>query len=1852
MATKCYNRNSSEYQSLQNKFGKNIFVDSIIDKWQKSNTSDMIPTIQQVDKFLNQQKTMLSLKKKEYGDAVLANLANAGLMSKWNGEYYINVTEPGQIQRIDRKVAELNRIKALKLLKLWGINPGAVSIERTDKTYRVNINSDVFTKGDLIAQDNIKNHTHVLNILEHMSDLFPQLNIKVATVKEAREYYDNLSPEQKRKVPFSEINSYYVRGTVMIIKGRVTPETAIEEVLHPFVDAVYLEKRTLFNGLLKEAKEMFPQLRVEVDAEYNQRRGFSQRDRDLELVTQALSRHFKREYENEPTSSWRSKIAQLLKFLLDVVQDLSAFVSGKRLGISASMLNSNNTLTSIAKLLNTQDLQFKFTTDSVLDTKVKYSLTPKLETAVKRYKEFANTPIQEQIINNLFHTALNRKEIFPDFTAGSPLTGTETPLVILDKKTHTYKNVETLEEYGSTTTKIKGGMNDPQNLYKINRDIGNDFDMIMEFLALSEADEAGALNVLLPQMKVLDRDATIRAISKMEDKLLEYRESGAVIIPQVVVADAASKTAGTIDLMAINEDGTIQIIDLKVSKNSVQTDMYDRLFPVNEGSIWYDPSLKKDDQFSLTTRMQQGLQVNTYRRMLINMGYTVDPISKTLHFHVDVTGKAKNQKFKGTFQFDGEINHPSSQALTQVDELVPLNPDIKHKETMEEEPYVNEDEAIPQDDVIQERLYSAQSEAVKTYKEKLVTRREVLEQLLDREKQTIFSKNLIDNIDRAITDINVAIVEGRADIVYEELLQQNIKELKEFIEYVNTGDKTSAEYIDMVMKMEDVALTYAGLDIVALPEGLSLGNKKEALRNTLKDLVDQIRGDGQYTNKGLVDEGIYQHVREFYRTNTNRTDLTKTELDKIMTEMEDIGSVAYGVSDLATSRDPLSQMMDKLYKRQAQKVIDKVEERNRELRRLGSKLEKLSPNGKVDFKFMLNFDKDGKFKGTYVQEIGPQYDALFMEVRSKLFDDKSGWKDYIIKSNLEDYTKEELEYNKELKDARRKYGQLMEAESVIDGRRVDGKYHKYNPEFIAARDQVLEYHYNADRTWGWWQPKKSIPSTKVTAFYLKYYEERPIVKMNEDGSYSQTNARKFPKREYVEQRTTSRGGKLNDMVNPKYNDIMNPDPTNSLGLAQKEFFIFFNKEFMSLLEKLPSSVRDNMIGRIPVVRDNTMTSLKREGGLIAGLAARTSRGFKNLFATTSRQEKVMVDENGKFIDTLPIFYVGAPQNEKMLDAIDKELQLLESQRKEGKIKSDAYSDKKAELTTKRNDIQSKPTLNEMSLDMVDNLLRFSAMAENYEVMNEIKGTLLAFQKVIENRNYAPSGTKRMFSKIKGKDTTVGMKQESNIAARARKWMHMVYYNNDRKTEGFLDKVSRNLIQLSSLTYVGLNWWGNINNYAMGRMNNAIETIGGRYFEPEAMLRATKEFQGAAMQDIVKKMGDSSTWAGLTGGKGKYKEYIPESKYNGLVGYFRMMDDNADLREQSKARGTGGTAREAMSWAYMFQDGAEYNVQTKVGMAVLMSTKMQKVDNQGKVLDELSLFDALQYSNKTGEVTLKEGYDTMVKRNGTTTKFDDNARYDLRNYIREVNKQIHGNYAYVDRTIIQQHFLGQLAMQFKKWVVPAIRARYRSEYYDENLGWMEGRYKSAWSFMTYFFKESANINKTVKRMKHEYGDERAQNKVQGMKRTIGDFAFIMASFAMAMIMDSLFDDEDDDKGVHRKRFENALVYQFNRQARELMFFIPVLGTKEQFFFTDSPIAVTRMMGDMGDAMLATLRVPFAYSYQLANSDYDITKDKAIYYQRGSRKGTMKVAKEWSDVIPLLYTLNRYRSYDTVKDFWVK
>jgi len=128
------------------------------------------------------------------------------------------------------------------------------------------------------------------------------------------------------------------------------------------------------------------------------------------------------------------------------------------------------------------------------------------------------------------------------------------------------------------------------------------------------------------------------------------------------------------------------------------------------------------------------------------------------------------------------------------------------------------------------------------------------------------------------------------------------------------------------------------------------------------------------------------------------------------------------------------------------------------------------------------------------------------------------------------------------------------------------------------------------------------------------------------------------------------------------------------------------------------------------------------------------------------------------------------------------------------------------------------------------------MAEHYETMSSAEDTFKAFIKVLEKRSYQPADPAVTLGKwTKGKFIPRGKTQgsQANVVTRAKKWMSMVFYDNDRITKGFLEKVTDGLMEYSSLSYVAFNPFGNFNNYAMGRINNSIEALGKRFFSTQA-----------------------------------------------------------------------------------------------------------------------------------------------------------------------------------------------------------------------------------------------------------------------------------------------------------------------------------------------------------------------------------------------------------------------------------
>ena len=123
------------------------------------------------------------------------------------------------------------------------------------------------------------------NVVMHLKRLFPQVSIKMLSVKEAEALHDSLPKWKKTSAPFSEVNSFYIDGTAYLIKGRVTDETAIEEMLHPFIDAIKIDNEDLFNNLLAEAKVNFPEMSQQITDAYNKDRNFTELEIELEIVT-------------------------------------------------------------------------------------------------------------------------------------------------------------------------------------------------------------------------------------------------------------------------------------------------------------------------------------------------------------------------------------------------------------------------------------------------------------------------------------------------------------------------------------------------------------------------------------------------------------------------------------------------------------------------------------------------------------------------------------------------------------------------------------------------------------------------------------------------------------------------------------------------------------------------------------------------------------------------------------------------------------------------------------------------------------------------------------------------------------------------------------------------------------------------------------------------------------------------------------------------------------------------------------------------------------------------------------------------------------------------------------------------------------------------------------------------------------------------------------------------------------------------------------------------------------------------------------------------------------------------------
>lgn len=1964
---RCVNLNLDEVKAISKALKSDIDANFAITEWQDATGRlEEIPTVEEVRRFINDRKVLFELEKQTTIQSIYNNLESRGLIVNIKGAYYIPRTNAQTVIERQVQLADVvdaktgvtqtmkdNMTEIMNYLHYYNVPRSSFfSYTKSNKGnlfVKFTINEESLKGKDVIEEARGLNTPKSIKIVEHMMKLFPQLKIERGTAEELKKLYDKLPKYSKKKVDFEDINAFQYQDTVYLINERVTDDTIIEEMLHPFVTALRSQNPELANNLYEEAKVNFPELAESIEEAYAKKgKGFTTLDRENELVTQALTRHFRQEYENEPTKRFLNRVRDFIAFFADILRSIYQALNRRGsfnpnleqgLNIVESQVGDEQiifpdeilrqvpktaTLTSMAMILNSEGIGFRIYELEPNQSKasarptVKYSLTPRKQAALDKIISNDIGGVQKEILDQLFHTALiNIKE--SDFFSATNKFGNRN-LLVYDSKAREYKDLlADGKSYTAIEEKIKG-------LTRFQEDLMED-DLRKDFITLTEAiAQQEKIEDVIPKMKVMTNEQATNAFIRLNENINDIvrGENGStrsIIVPQVVVYDVGTSTATTIDLLAIDIHGRMSIINLATHDFAKSDPKYDE--PVELAD---DSQLPKGNPIS--RRELDNIKVNTARRMLENMGYdTVLDEQSAMTFHINMNVE------EGTYSYDGLQKHSPQDNLPYVDALVPstlieTKNDKEYKESVEDQ----EDILVDFDDIFTEEDAKAETRAgedfidpdvafnvvtgaLQAYKKGLIKKQEALDVL---RKKVFISKSVDktkEDINNALSQINIALGSGAKERnkIYSDLLFKAVAEIKKFKKFVTDPKNVSdPDYITYVLNAKRYLKTYEGLYVV-LDSG-SLNATQTALILQLRTLLTELTGEGD--KQGIIRDAIEDFVKLTIKEKSNYN-FTEEELNAIINlggkpsdfikgEMKgrDIDILEYGTKDMATSPDTLLAIADKMFKA---KVIEKNElvkdiiDKNNKLAARLLRLSDTNDKQKL-FEFMIEYDENGVPTGQYVKKIGRRHDEMLNKLNADLKDENGNWKQFIeTPNNIEDANKADLDHNIKLAIAKAKYADFLRAEDMDPtGRPIDGEFYKYTDEFKEARRQ--HERFVSDGTYGYWiRDEKKVTKREYDRYKAKYYDSPGQAKLYAEkdnfGNYTGMTAKStrpgsYVQKRYVEPRAQSRSGQ--EMRSEKY--LAMEQDTSELGRARFDYYKFYDRQYTALLNMLPPQQRQQMVGELARIKSNFLNDLSNKDGTVIKTFAKVKKNVSDFFTTSVQNRAVYTDEEGKMQDSLPVLYTGKLVEQQELDRLNAEIIALKKSRQKQEITIEEYDTKLQELKGTLRRLEAKPTRGELNLDLATSLSTFSEMAINYHTLSNIEDALLAIKEVVETREYQPADPLISLGKYnsKGIFEKIGKKErgESLTAKRFNKWLHMSYYDDESITKGFVEKAGELIIQYSSLSYVAFNPFGNFNNYVLGRVQDNIEAIGQRYFPTKAFMRASAEYNKRALPDLVQRSATMPLRAYKEVGKSQYY-YDPEkplSKYESLADEYFMMDKSADVRETTAAGADGKTVlgrlfSKAIELGYSMQDAAEYNVQTKVGMAILMNTFVRS-NKTGKIV---SLYDAYVYDGKTGKSTISEEYDTVIETIGKDSQgapitrekaFNNEFRYDLRNKIREVNKQIHGNYAKVDRMVIESYSWGRLVAQFHKWVAPAFRARMQREYYDENLGWMEGRYRSALKFLRFagerLVKGDVDFKNWNKTFLKEYGytegeslqmDQRATNKLMNVYRTVGEAGMILSFFLIKTLLQGMLlgDDDDDEKFNMMSleeydatpdsdtftRLKNFMLYQVDRTYKEMVLFIPIIpaGLEQQYQMVKSPIASTRTLGELARAISLSLWTPIGYMTQ---TEEEFMNDSDLVYQRGRRAGELKVYKEWKDAVPILYAIKKWENYIDQNDFFIK
>lgn len=351
-----------------------------------------------------------------------------------------------------------------------------------------------------------------------------------------------------------------------------------------------------------------------------------------------------------------------------------------------------------------------------------------------------------------------------------------------------------------------------------------------------------------------------------------------------------------------------------------------------------------------------------------------------------------------------------------------------------------------------------------------------------------------------------------------------------------------------------------------------------------------------------------------------------------------------------------------------------------------------------------------------------------------------------------------------------------------------------------------------------------------------------------------------------------------------------------------------------------------------------------------------------------------------------------------------------------------------------------------------------------------------------------------------------------------------------------------------------------------------EAFAGQHFNRKAYLQGMKIYDSWAVKSMSKDFGSPISVS---------KEGQMMDKFSPMQGHF------TDHFGKEITWSAGKKLMQPGTWFFL-QNAGEHSTLNKMFFAVAQHTKLKTSEGQ-----EISLYDAYQL-DANNELKLRD--DVVF------TEAQENA---FINKIHAINKQLHGIYNKMDKSVAQKHALGRLVFMYRKYLVPAVKRRWGSVKMDQEMGeTVEGFHRTLVNTIVNDFQSLLN---------HYMGKATGLTPMEkaNITRSIFEINSMLVFAGVIGFMIGMRKDHDKLKKTDSMvgYLFNASLYELMRMNSELQAFIPLpgIGADDAIRTMTSPSAASGMVTKLS-----------RFVKQLVTGPFETYDQNNKYYKKGDSK----------------------------------